>query len=137
MNEIKKIQFKNDVKEAIKNGVNAVANAVKVTLGPSGKFVLFESDYGPGVNTNDGVTVAKQIILKDKFENLAAQKVIEAASKTNDISGDGTTTATILTQAIVLRGLKNITAGADAVQLIKGIKIAVNEIIQQLKKMTI
>lgn len=128
------IKFNEDVKKAILEGVDAVANAVKTTLGPCGRFVLFEEEYGNPVTTNDGVTVAKQIRLEDPVANMASQMVIEVASKTNDVSGDGTTTATVLAQKLVHEGLKNIAAGANGVHLVKGMKKASEDIINEIKK---
>jgi len=109
----KKIQFDVEAREGLKKGVDALANAVKVTLGPKGRNVIIGKAFGGPQITKDGVTVAKEIELEDALENMGAQMVKEVASKTNDLAGDGTTTATILAQAIVKEGLKNVTAGAN------------------------
>ena len=120
----KDIKFSEDARAALLRGVDALANTVKVTLGPKGRNVVLEKAYGSPLITNDGVTIAKEIELEDHFENMGAQLVSEVASKTNDIAGDGTTTATVLTQAIVREGLKNVTAGANPVGIRKGIELA-------------
>lgn len=129
------ISFDVDARSALKSGVDKLANAVRVTLGPKGRNVIIESEYGgtPTI-TKDGVTVAKSITLEDPIENLGAQVVKEVSSKTNDIAGDGTTTATVLAQAIVREGLKNVTAGANPMDLKRGIDLAVNVICDELKK---
>lgn len=123
----KEIRFKEDAREKLVKGANTVANAVKVTLGPKGKNVLLQKQYGEPQIVNDGVTIAKDVILEDPLENAGAKLVIQASSKTNDTAGDGTTTACVLAQSIVNGGLKLIAAGANAIQLKKGIKNAVNE----------
>ncbi|MBR0122519.1 MAG: chaperonin GroEL [Bacteroidales bacterium] len=130
----KEIIYNVDARNKIKTGVDELANAVKVTLGPKGRNVIIEKSYGAPQVTKDGVTVAKEIELEDKFENMGAQLVKEVASKTNDIAGDGTTTATILAQAIVAEGLKNVTAGANPMDLKRGIDKAVRTVIEDLKK---
>ncbi len=130
----KEIIYNVDARNKIKTGVDELANAVKVTLGPKGRNVIIEKSYGAPQVTKDGVTVAKEIELEDKFENMGAQLVKEVASKTNDIAGDGTTTATILAQAIVAEGLKNVTAGANPMDLKRGIDKAVKAVIEDLKK---
>src|SRR3989339_1849228 len=117
----KQIKFNREARESLINGVNILANVVKVTLGPKGRNVVLDKGYGSPTITKDGVTVAKDIELEDKFENLGVELVKEAASKTNDVVGDGTTTATVLTQAIVNEGIKNVTAGVNAVALNKGL----------------
>ena len=132
----KDIIFSNEARNGIKNGVDALANAVKVTLGPKGRNVLIEKSYGAPQVTKDGVTVAKEIELKDPVENMGAQMVKEVASKTNDIAGDGTTTATILAQSIYATGLKNVTAGANPMDLKRGIDKAVAAVIESLKAQT-
>lgn len=134
---MKEIIYGDDVREKIKEGVDAVANAVKITMGPKGQHVIFEEQYGPGTATNDGVTVARQVILEDKFANIAAQKVIEAAIKTNDDSGDGTTTAVVLTQALVTEGLKNIAAGANPIHIVNGMNKACDIIVEGIKTLAI
>lgn len=130
----KEIIFNIDARDKLKNGVDALSNAVKVTLGPKGRNVVLEKSFGAPQVTKDGVTVAKEIELEDKFENMGAQMVKEVASKTNDIAGDGTTTATVLAQAIVNTGLKNVTAGANPMDLKRGIEKAVKAIIEDLNK---
>ena len=128
----KEIIFNIDARDKLKNGVNALSNAVKVTLGPKGRNVVLEKSFGAPQITKDGVTVAKEIELEDKFENMGAQMVKEVASKTNDIAGDGTTTATVLAQSIVNTGLKNVTAGANPMDLKRGIEKAVAQVIKSL-----
>ena len=117
----KEIYFDIEARDKLKRGVDALANAVKVTLGPKGRNVVISKKFGPPQITKDGVTVAKEIELKDPIENMGAQMVKEVASKTADIAGDGTTTATVLAQAIVSAGLKNVAAGANPMELKKGI----------------
>ena len=130
----KEIKFNTDAREALKKGVDQLANAVKVTLGPKGRNVVIEKKFGAPQITKDGVTVAKEIELEDKFENTGAQLVKSVASKTGDDAGDGTTTATILTQAIVNEGLKNVTAGANPMDLKRGIDKAVGSVVEYIKK---
>ena len=130
----KEIKFDVDARDLLKKGVDQLANAVKVTLGPKGRNVVIEKKFGAPQITKDGVTVAKEVELEDKFENTGAQLVKSVASKTGDDAGDGTTTATILTQAIVAEGLKNITAGANPMDLKRGIDKAVNAIVDYIKK---
>ncbi|KRO90081.1 MAG: chaperonin GroEL [Bacteroidetes bacterium] len=130
----KKIQFDVEAREGLKRGVDALANAVKVTLGPKGRNVIIGKSFGGPQITKDGVTVAKEIELEDALENMGAQMVKEVASKTNDLAGDGTTTATILAQAIVKEGLKNVTAGANPMDLKRGIDNAVEAVVAELGK---
>ena len=130
----KKIQFDVEAREGLKKGVDALANAVKVTLGPKGRNVIIGKSFGGPQITKDGVTVAKEIELEDALENMGAQMVKEVASKTNDLAGDGTTTATILAQAIVKEGLKNVTAGANPMDLKRGIDNAVEAVVSELDK---
>ena len=130
----KEIKFNTDAREALKKGVDQLANAVKVTLGPKGRNVVIEKKFGAPQITKDGVTVAKEIELEDKFENTGAQLVKSVASKTGDDAGDGTATATILTQAIVNEGLKNVTAGANPMDLKRGIDKAVGSVVEYIKK---
>jgi len=130
----KQLLFSEEARRAIQRGVDAVANAVKVTLGPRGRNVVLEKKYGSPTITNDGVTVAKEIELQDPYENLGAQLVREVASKTSDAAGDGTTTATVLAQAIFREGLKNVTAGANPIAIKRGIDAAVTAIVGALKK---
>ncbi|MBC8320032.1 MAG: chaperonin GroEL [Bacteroidetes bacterium] len=129
----KDILFSNEARDGIKRGVDALTNAVKITLGPKGRNVLIEKSYGAPLVTKDGVTVAKEIELADPVENMGAQMVKEVASKTNDIAGDGTTTATILAQSIYATGLKNVTAGANPMDLKRGIDKAVKAVVESLK----
>ena len=130
----KKIQFDVEAREGLKKGVDALAKAVKVTLGPKGRNVIIGKAFGGPQITKDGVTVAKEIELEDALENMGAQMVKEVASKTNDLAGDGTTTATILAQAIVKEGLKNVTAGANPMDLKRGVDKAVEAIVEELNK---
>jgi chaperonin GroEL len=130
----KKIQFDVQAREGLKKGVDALANAVKVTLGPKGRNVIIGKSFGGPQVTKDGVTVAKEIELEDALENMGAQMVKEVASKTNDLAGDGTTTATILAQAIVKEGLKNVTAGANPMDLKRGVDKAVEVVVKELNK---
>src|SRR5690606_25817855 len=117
----KNIIFDAEARSSLKRGVDTLANAVKVTLGPKGRNVIIEKKFGAPTVTKDGVTVAKEIELEDKLENVGAQMVKEVASKTSDVAGDGTTTATVLAQAIITSGLKNVTAGANPMDLKRGI----------------
>lgn len=130
----KNITFGEDARQGILRGVDKLANAVKVTLGPKGRNVVLEKSYGAPVTTKDGVSVAKEIELADKIENIGAQMVKEVASKTNDIAGDGTTTATVLAQAIYREGVKNVVAGANPMELKRGIDKAVEAIVEELSK---
>ena len=127
------IKYNTEARNLIKAGVDQLANAVKVTLGPKGRNVIIEKKFGAPQITKDGVTVAKEVELEDKFENTGAQLVKSVASKTGDDAGDGTTTATILTQAIVTEGLKNVTAGANPMDLKRGIDKAVAKVIDYIK----
>jgi chaperonin GroEL len=130
----KKIAFDQEAREAIRRGVAIIAKAVRVTLGPSGRNVILEKSFGAPTVTKDGVTVAKEIELEDPWENMGAQMVREAASKTSDVAGDGTTTATIMAEAIFCEGLKNVTAGATAMELKRGIDAAVEAVVAEFKK---
>lgn len=129
----KEIKFRTDAREALIAGVDKLANTVKVTLGPKGRNVILSKSYGSPTITNDGVTIAKEIELEDAFENMGAQLVKEVATKTNDVAGDGTTTATLLAQAIVREGNRNVVAGANPMVLKKGIEKAVNVVVEELK----
>ncbi|MDK7203873.1 chaperonin GroEL [Streptococcus sp. UMB1203] len=129
----KEIKFSSDARSAMVRGVDILADTVKVTLGPKGRNVVLEKSFGSPLITNDGVTIAKEIELEDHFENMGAKLVSEVASKTNDIAGDGTTTATVLTQAIVREGIKNVTAGANPIGIRRGIEIAVAAAVEALK----
>ncbi|MGT2866063.1 chaperonin GroEL [Streptococcus fryi] len=129
----KDIKFASDARESMVRGVDILADTVKVTLGPKGRNVVLEKSFGSPLITNDGVTIAKEIELENHFENMGAKLVAEVASKTNDIAGDGTTTATVLTQAIVREGLKNVTAGANPIGIRRGIEAAVAVAVEELK----
>jgi chaperonin GroEL len=132
----KEIKFSEDARRAMLRGVDTLANAVKVTLGPKGRNVVLEKKFGSPLITNDGVTIAKEIELEDAFENMGAKLVAEVASKTNEIAGDGTTTATVLAQAMILEGLKNVTAGANPMGIRKGIEKAVIAAVEGLKEIS-
>src|SRR6185436_17207399 len=129
------ILFNQEAREALKRGVDAVANAVKVTIGPRGRNVVLDKGYGAPMVTNDGVTIARDITLADKFENMGAEIVKEVASKTNDKAGDGTTTSVILTQAIIHEGLKRTALGANAMMVRRGIEAAAKDAVAELQKM--
>ncbi|MCK4887765.1 MAG: chaperonin GroEL, partial [Planctomycetes bacterium] len=133
----KKIAFGTDARQFILQGVEKLAKAVKITLGPCGRNVVLEKSFGSPTVTKDGVTVAKEIELEDSYENMGAQMVKEVASKTSTVAGDGTTTATILAESIFVEGLKNITAGANPMQVKRGIDKAVEKIVEELQKMSI
>src|ERR1043165_3000669 len=132
----KDVRFSSDARDKMLHGVDVLANAVKVTLGPKGRNVVLDKSYGAPRVTKDGVTVAKEIELDDKFENMGAQMLKEVASKTSDIAGDGTTTATVLAQAIFREGLRNVTAGANPMGLKRGIEAAVEAVTEELKKLS-
>ncbi len=132
----KLIEYDVEARKKLKSGVDQLANAVKVTLGPKGRNVVIEKSFGAPLITKDGVTVAKEIELEDKMENMGAQMVKEVASQTSDIAGDGTTTATVLAQAIVSEGIKNVTAGANPMELKRGIDKAVNAVLEELSSMS-
>lgn len=132
----KEIKFSEESRGAMLRGVDKLANAVKVTLGPKGRNVVLDKKFGSPLITNDGVTIAKEIELEDNFENMGAQLVSEVASKTNDVAGDGTTTATVLAQAMIREGLKNVTAGANPVGIRRGIEAAVNTATEELKNIS-
>ncbi len=129
----KELKFNEDARRALERGVNVVADAVKVTLGPKGRYVVLDKRYGAPTITNDGVTIAREIEVEDVFENQGAQLVREVATATNDVAGDGTTTATVLAQAIVREGLKNVSAGANPMALKRGIETAVEKVVENLK----
>src|SRR3979411_818440 len=129
----KELKYNGDARKALENGVDAVANAVKVTLGPRGRYVVLDKKFGAPTITNDGVTIAREIEVEDVFENQGAQLVREVATATNDVAGDGTTTATVLAQAIVREGLKNVAAGANPMGLKRGIEAAVDAVVENLK----
>ena len=130
----KEVKFSADARERMLRGVDILANAVKVTLGPKGRNVIIEKSFGAPRTTKDGVTVAKEIELEDKFENMGAQMVREVAQKTNDVAGDGTTTATVLAQAIVREGMKSVAAGMNPMDLKRGIDKAVAQVIEEITK---
>ena len=132
----KQIIFDTDARDAMLRGVEKLSNAVKVTLGPKGRNVILDKKFGSPAVTKDGVTVAKEIELEDSFENMGAQMVKEVASKTSDIAGDGTTTATVLAEAIYREGLKNVTAGANPMSLKRGIDKAVEALVNSLVKLS-
>src|SRR6266540_2873251 len=129
----KQLLFDEAARHALKNGVDALADAVKITLGPKWRNVVLEKKFGSPTITNDGVTIAKDIELEDPFENIGAQLAKEIASKTNDIAGDGTTTATVLGQSIVAEGLKNVTAGANPMALKRGIERGTQLVVDRLR----
>src|SRR6218665_3267920 len=129
----KQVKYNVEARDALKKGVDTLANAVKVTLGPKGRNVIIDKKFGSPAITKDGVSVAKEIDLKDPIENMGAQMVKEVASKTADIAGDGTTTATVLAQAIVTAGIKNFAAGANPMDLKRGIDKAVTAVVSDLK----
>src|SRR5206468_1775109 len=131
----KQIVHGEDSRQAILRGVNILANAVKITLGPKGRNVVLDKKYGSPVITKDGVTVAKEIELKDAMENMGAQMVKEVASKTSDVAGDGTTTATVLAQAIFREGVKTVAAGASPMAVKRGIERAVEVAVEEVKKL--
>jgi chaperonin GroEL len=132
----KQLEYSEEARRALKRGIDALADAVKITLGPKGRNVVLDKKFGPPTITNDGVTIAKEIELDDPFENMGAQLLKEAATKTNDIAGDGTTTATVLAQAIVNEGFRNVTAGANPLQLKRGIETAVQAVVDNLKNIS-
>src|SRR5512142_2491445 len=132
----KELKYDEDARRALERGVNALADAVKITLGPKGRYVVLDKKFGAPTITNDGVTIAREIELEDVFENQGAQLVREVATKTNDIAGDGTTTATLLAQAIVREGLKNVAAGANPMAIKRGIERAVDTDVDEIKKMS-
>src|SRR5262244_2545241 len=132
----KQIVYGEQSRQAVLRGVNQLADAVKVTLGPKGRNVVLDKKFGSPTITKDGVTVAKEVDLKDPMENLGARMVREVASKTSDVAGDGTTTATVLAQAIFREGIKSVTAGANPMELKKGIDQAVGAVVDELKKLS-
>src|SRR5207342_964060 len=132
----KDIVYREDARSAILKGVNALADAVKVTLGPKGRNVVLDKKFGSPLITKDGVTVAKEIELKDSLENMGAQMVKEVASKTSDVAGDGTTTATVLAQAIYREGVRTVAAGANPMAVKRGIERAVEVAVEEIKKLS-
>ena len=132
----KEIKFGAEARAALESGVNQLADTVRVTLGPKGRNVVLDKSFGAPLITNDGVTIAKEIELKDPFENMGAQLIKEVASKTNDVAGDGTTTATVLAQAMVHEGMRNLAAGANPIILRKGMKKATDEAVKAIQEMS-
>ena len=130
---VKMLKFDEDARRALEAGVNKLADAVKVTLGPKGRNVVLEKKYGAPTITNDGVSIAREVELDDAYENMGAQLVKEVATKTNDVAGDGTTTATVLAQALIKQGLRNVAAGANPMSLKKGIEKAVAAAVESIK----
>nr|MBO2477179.1 molecular chaperone GroEL [Bacillota bacterium] len=131
----KELLYREEARRKLERGVNIVAEAVKVTLGPKGRNVVLEKKWGSPTITNDGVTIAREIELEDPFENMGAQLLKEVATKTNDVAGDGTTTATVLGQAMIREGLKNVAAGANPMLLKKGIDRAVAVAVEEIRKL--
>ena len=129
----KEIKFGVDARKALETGVNKLADTVRVTLGPKGRNVVLDKSFGAPLITNDGVTIAKEIELEDAFENMGAQLVKEVATKTNDVAGDGTTTATVLAQAMINEGLKNLAAGANPMTMKRGIKKATDAAVEAIR----
>ena len=129
----KQIIYGEDARKALKNGIDQLANTVKITLGPKGRNVVLDKKFGAPLITNDGVTIAKDVELDDPFENMGAQLVKEVATKTNDVAGDGTTTATLLAQALIHEGMKNVTSGANPMVIKSGIQKAVNAAVESLR----
>ena len=132
----KEIKYGIEARKALEEGVNKLANTVRVTIGPKGRNVVLDKSYGAPLITNDGVTIAKDIELEDAFENMGAQLVKEVAAKTNDVAGDGTTTATVLAQAMVHEGMRNLAAGANPIILRKGMKKATDVAVEAIKNMS-
>ena len=132
----KQIKFDEQARRLLKKGVDKLANAFKVTLGPKGRNVVIDKGFGSPEITNDGVTIAKEIELENKFENIGAEIIKEVANKANDAAGDGTTTATLLTQAIITQGLKNVTAGANPLAIKRGIEKGVKAVVAELRKIS-
>jgi chaperonin GroEL len=132
----KQLEFSESARRSLKTGVDKLADAVKVTLGPKGRNVVLDKKFGAPTVTNDGVTIARDIELEDPFENMGAQLVKEVATKTNDVAGDGTTTATVLAQAMITEGLRNVAAGANPMLLKRGIDKGVETVIEELKRLS-
>ncbi|HOY64446.1 MAG TPA: TCP-1/cpn60 chaperonin family protein, partial [bacterium] len=133
----KQLAFDEEARRGLERGVDIVANAVKITLGPKGRNVVLEKKWGSPTITNDGVTIAKEIEVEDPYENMGAQLTKEVASKTNDIAGDGTTTATVLAQAMAKEGFKNVVAGANPMLVKRGIQKAVAAVVAEIKKLSV
>ena len=132
----KQLTYSEEARQALKRGADKLADTVKVTLGPRGRNVILDKAFGAPLVCSDGVTIAKEIVLEDSFENMGAQLIKEASSKTNDVAGDGTTTATVLAQAIIHEGFKNVTAGADPMSIKRGIDKSVAAIREEIRKMS-
>ena len=130
----KQIVYGEEARKALQNGIDKLSDTVKITLGPKGRNVVLDRKYGAPLITNDGVTIAKEIELEDAFENMGAQLVKEVATKTNDVAGDGTTTATLLAQALVREGMKNVAAGANPMVVKKGMQAAVDAVVAEVLK---
>ena len=133
----KEIKFGEDARKSLLNGVNKLADTVKVTLGPKGRNVVLDKGYGAPLITNDGVTIAKEIELEDSFENMGAKLVKEVSTKTNDVAGDGTTTATVLAQAMVKEGVKNVAAGGDPMAIKRGMDKATSKAVEEIQKISV
>ena len=133
----KQIKFGEDARRALEKGLNTLADTVKITLGPKGRNVVLDKKYGAPLITNDGVTIAKEVELEDPFENMGAQLIKEVATKTNDVAGDGTTTATLLAQAMIREGLRNLAAGANPMILRSGIEAATAAAVEGLKELSV
>ena len=133
----KKVLYNEEARSALLRGVDQLANAVKITLGPKGRNVVLDKKYGAPNIVNDGVSIAREIELKDPFENMGAQLVKEVATKTNDVAGDGTTTATLLAQSMIHEGMRNVAAGANPMVLKKGIEQAVTALVEEIKKKSV
>ena len=132
----KQLLFEEEARRALKRGVDKMADAVKVTLGPKGRYALLDKKYGAPTITNDGVTIARDIELEDPYENMGAQLLEEVATKTNDVAGDGTTTSIVLAQAIITEGLKNVTAGASPMGLKRGLEKGVAAVVEEIKRLS-
>src|SRR2546428_4659940 len=128
----KQLEYSEDARRALKRGIDALADAVKGTLGPKGRYVVLDKKFGPPTITNDGVSIAREIDAEDVFENQGAQLVREVATATNDVAGDGTTTATVLAQAMVRQGMKNVAAGANPLALKRGVERSVEQVVDHL-----
>ena len=131
----KKLAYAEEARKVVRIGIDALADSVKITLGPKGRNVVLDKKFGPPLVCSDGVTIAKEIELPDAFENMGAQLLKEAATKTNDAAGDGTTTSVVLAQAIINEGFKNVTAGADPMAIKRGIEVAVKSVVQEVQAM--
>ena len=133
----KQLEYAEDARASLRKGIDALANAVKITLGPKGRNVILDKKFGPPTITNDGVTIAKEIEVENPFENMGAQLIKEVATKTNDVAGDGTTTATVLAQSMIHDGMKNVAAGANPMAIKRGMESASRTVVEELKKLSI